>query len=164
MNLKELEAKKLLKLPHATAWGGSFSGTDKFYSGNESQLKFVGASGGNSESDKSNVILQCTFKHNPVTSRIRDVSHRLDKNELIIELNKLVGRTISEIYSAQLANVFREDYLCRACKKNPATGPKIVGAVREGSNVKALKTLLMCDQCYENYKNGSLSLTDKPGP
>lgn len=47
---------------------------------------------------------------------------------------------------------------CKVCKTNDATGPKIVGGIRNGQNLKALRTLLMCDNCYKKFKDGEISL------
>lgn len=50
--------------------------------------------------------------------------------------------------------------LCQICQKNSASGPRIVGSVREGTSVKALKSLLMCDECYHDYKNGIIAIEE----
>lgn len=47
---------------------------------------------------------------------------------------------------------------CKVCKINDATGPKIVGGIKDGQNLKALRTLLMCDDCYKKFKDGEISL------
>lgn len=47
---------------------------------------------------------------------------------------------------------------CQTCNENEATGPKIVGYVPQGSSVKAIKTLLMCDECKEKYDKGELAI------
>jgi len=39
--------------------------------------------------------------------------------------------------------------LCKVCGKNKATGPKIIP---EASIPGKVRTLLMCDECYEQYK------------
>jgi hypothetical protein len=48
--------------------------------------------------------------------------------------------------------------ICKVCKSLPATGPKIVGSIRSDSGVDALKTLLMCDDCYDKVNRGEIIL------
>lgn len=100
MNLRGMAKDGLLKLP--VSWGGSFSGADEFYNGDESSLEFLQADSGRSESDVRKIILTCRFKNNTVTARIRNLASSVDKAELIELLNMHRGLSLAGLYTLPL--------------------------------------------------------------
>lgn len=100
-SLKQLDASKLLKL-HKGPWGGSFSGMDEFHTGDESELTFLHADGGNSEYDERNIILFARYKHNEVSERIYNLDHSLNKHIILETLNAHAGIKVSDLYGLEI--------------------------------------------------------------
>lgn len=100
-NLRQLDSAKLLKL-HKGPWGGSFSGMDEFHTGDESELTFLHADGGNSEYDERNIILIARYKRNEVNERIYNLDPSLDKRVILETLNAHSGIRVSDLYDLEI--------------------------------------------------------------
>jgi hypothetical protein len=60
------------------------------------------------------------------------------------------------------SNMNTNNVKCKVCDNRFATGPKIVGNITGTNGVEALKTLLMCDGCYKDYKAQNIVEKEKP--
>ena len=52
---------------------------------------------------------------------------------------------------------------CKICKTNDSTGPKFIETIGTPSNTQ-IRTLHMCDSCYEAYREGKIELDIKKSP